>query len=179
MEGLMKKLVFIIILVVAVVCLSGIRQARADFIQPLNQVAFWVYDDVDHDGSVTLDVTGMGAGTLQFKTGSLDWADFGSTQDITTTGGTGNDYFELVWFRLRDPQDTDGVLTFQGDPEATIDGLDLYNAVIINWSDVVFSLSFASANNNDNVSPVPLPPAAFMFFSGLLGLCGVRRLTKR
>jgi len=178
----MKKLVSIIILVVAVVCFSGIRQARADFTQSLDQVAFWVYDDVVHDESVTLDVTGMGVGTLQFKTGSLDWADFGSTQDIVTTGGTGNDYFELVWFRLRDPLDTldtDGVLTFQGSPENNVNGLNLYNSVIINWSDVEFSLSFASANNNDNVSPVPLPPAAFMFFSGLLGLFGVRRLTKR
>ncbi len=172
----MKKLLSIIILAAAVICFSGIRQARADFIQPLDQIAFWVYDDVVQDGSVTLNINTYGSGTLQFRTGALDWADFGSSQDIITTGGLGGDDFELVWLRLRDPLDNNGSLTFQGDPDDTVNGLDLYNAVVISWSD---SMSFASAAGDDNLAPVPVPPAALMFFSGLLGLCGIRRFTGR
>ena len=175
----MKKLLSIIILAAAVLCFYGIKPAMADFIQPLDQVAFWVYDDVAHDGVVTLDVTNYGdAGTLQFKTSSTNWAAFGASQDITTTGGTGGDDFELVWFRLGDPVDTNGVLTFQGSPEGTVNGLDLYNLVIISWSDATLPISIVSPNNNDNVAPVPVPPAVLMFFSGLLGLCGIRRFTR-
>jgi len=175
----MKKIVSIMIMA-ALFCFSGIAAARADFIQPLNEIAFWVYDDAVHDGMVTLDITSYGgAGALQFKTIGTNWTAFGSSQDIATTGGTGGDDFELVWFRLGDPVDTDGVLTFQGSPEKTVNGLDLYNSVIINWSDTTFSLSFATPNDNDNVAPVPVPPSALMFFSGLLGLCGLRRFGRR
>ena len=172
----MKKLLSIIILAAAVICFFGIKPAMADFIQPLDQVAFWVYDDIDQNGSVTLNINTSGSGVLQFRTGALDWADFSSPQQIVTTGGLGGDNVELVWLRLRDPLDNDGSLTFQGDPDDTVDGFDLYNSVIINWSG---SISYASAAGDDNLAPVPLPPAALMFFSGLLGLCGIRRFTDR
>ena len=52
----------------------------------------------------------------------------------------------------------------------------MFNSVMLNWG--TFELTIFVAGDNDNVAPVPVPAAFWLFGSGLIGLIGLRRRLK-
>ncbi|MFH2066232.1 MAG: hypothetical protein ABIK15_13615 [Pseudomonadota bacterium] len=131
-------------------------------------VAFYLID-TDHDGSVTINITGNWPFDL-----NLDWSYDGSNWfdwspalmnfDTTAESYCGVIYLSIVenWVR-----DTVGDTIFDGGGVAGNDGW--YRSVFIKWSDAP-QLSFLTAQPNDAVSPTPIANAALLLGSGVFGL---------
>ncbi len=177
----MKKILVMAFAMMLVVWVAGVQNAAAAFMDP---VTFYVVDDNtgSDDDSVTLsfDYTNWTPGVaLQLSTDNSSW---------TTVGGSyavGANDWQQVWLRVdlgSGFYDTDGNVEFSGLEVNS----GLYNAVQVVWDQYsvsggpTFDISINTivANDDDNVGAVPIPPSAFMLFSGILGLFGVRRMRR-
>ena len=163
-RSLIPVLVFIMLL-------GFVRVAKANFVQTLDEVSFYVVDDntlpSGGNNSVDLAIPSIGlTGILQYSMNNSTW---NNVTDSLLTIATGSDDWERVWFRLDlgGSYVTKGTLTFTGQ-----DG-DLWNAVAITWDNNGFT--FGVPGDNDNVASVPIPAAVWLFGSGLFGLVPVRR----
>ncbi|MEA5112555.1 MAG: hypothetical protein VB050_00860 [Geobacteraceae bacterium] len=146
----------------------------------VDPVQFWVYDEpgLPGDGQVTLSVsnydfsgTGVPA-TLQYSIdNNTAWTN--AVPAITLAGELHQLYFRLVPNAA--PAITGGDLNFQGQ-----DG-NYFNGATINWAGYA-DITIGVAGNKDKLSAMkatgvttPIPPAVFLFGSGLPGLFFLRR----
>ena len=167
----MKKL---IILAALMLMISVPAVAQASFVQNLDPARFWVVDDnsISDDNLVALELAEVGiigsGNTLQYSLDNAAWTDVNFSAPLVIA--TGDDDWELVYFRLAlgdGGYDTSAAVSF-----IAPDG-ELFNSVLMNWGS--FQLTMAVAGDNDNVAPVPVPAAVWLFGSGLMGLIGLRR----
>jgi hypothetical protein len=147
------------------------------------QVQFWVYDVPGSpvDGKVTLDLSNFGLSGPEKLQYSIDnnsgWSDVGSTlPTITLSGGQHQIYLRLS--TNADTAVTSGDLKFMGQNG------NYYNGAAITWtgnSGITFAVAGAAKLSPTEIpgTTVPVPPAAFLFGSGLSGLFFVRRKKSR
>jgi hypothetical protein len=160
-------------------CLGSVSLAGAalseSYVYGTGPAAFMVIDEngTTGDGFVTLSFFSTTAG-LQYQPGSGAWQDVFMSQIVSGqyTGsliiGTGNDHSEMVRFRI--PTATEATMIFSG-PNGPF-----WHTVILQWNGSgTSSLSVATASGTDNVAPVPIPGAAWLFAPALAGLMGLRR----
>lgn len=173
----MKKLIGFVLFSLTVFCSAS---ASASLVDPYEHgfwdpVSFLVVDDPDSTdpGNVFLSSIGFGlpAGyQLEYMVGVSAWTVLQPTTVFSTPQGR-----ETVTFRLRNSAtggvDTSGSLTFLG-----LESSDLYNSLVIDWDESVsMVLTVSVPGENDNVAPVPVPGALWLFGSGIAGLFAIRR----
>lgn len=175
----MKKLIGFLLFSLTVFCSASASASLVDPYQQgfLDPVSFMVVDDPDSTdlGKVFLSTSffGLPAGyQLEYLyAGVSAW----TVLQPTTVFNTAPQGREMVTFRLHNAAtggvDTSGTLTFQG-----LESADLYTTLIIDWDESVFmALSISTAGNDDNIAPVPVPGALWLFGSGIAGLFAIRR----
>lgn len=167
----MKKLQ---LLLATLVCsLVFVSTASADLVQ------FYVFDapGMTGDGQVSLSLSTY---TFPKKPGStLQYALNNETtwQNVTGNTLTLNGLVNLVKFQLIFLGDTltDGNIIFDG----ADNGGSYFNSATIEWltgdPDASFAVTVGTTSNNDKVSPVPVPPAAYLLASGVIGIITMRR----
>ena len=167
----MERKRFLIPVLAFIMLLAFAQVAKANFVQTLDEVSFYVVDDntlpSGGNNSVDLAIPSIGlTGTLQYSINNNTW---NYVTDSSLTIATGSDDWERVWFRLDMGSSyvTKGTLTFTGQ-----DG-NLWNAVAIKWDNNGYT--FGVSSDNDNVAPVPISAAVWLLGSGLIGLVAVRR----
>jgi hypothetical protein len=139
------------------------------------QAEFWVVDNaIDSDTTVGLTILNypLSASNLEYSTdGGQVWTSIDSSTTSLNIDTGSNGGKKLVAFQLEGtPPTTTATMTFGG-----LDGPGLYHSVALNFDYKYISLDTASGA--DHVSSVPLPAAAWLLCSGLLGLVGIRRKT--
>jgi hypothetical protein len=166
--------VILIFLCFSSVSLSGAALSESYVYGP-GPAAFMVIDEngTTGDGFVTLSFFSTTVG-LQYQYGTGVWEDVILSQIISgqyigsLTIDTGNDHNEMVRFRI--PTATEATMIFSG-PNGPF-----WHTVILQWNgNGTSSLSVATASGSDNVAPVPIPGAAWLFAPALAGLVGLRR----
>lgn len=161
----MKKLQLLLAtLVCSLVFASAASAAPATY--PMN---FWAVD-MNGDNSVTLDILNFdflgGVLTLQYAVNNTtSWNNAG--EQITLKGDLNQIFFQLI----AGPDTlTNGKLSFKGQLDTT----QLYNSATIAWMGYP-DISIATPGGTDKVSPVPVPPAAYLLASGVIGIITMRR----
>lgn len=175
----MKK---ILILTIAAILIFGFTApASADFTDPystgLTTAQFYAVDNLgtSGDNSVTLSNISYVVGyTLQYSlAGSGIWTSVATNSTFTVSTV---DHYQLLLFRLMSAGGeyiTTAYLTFTGQYAANS---PLYNGVqLIFNGGSAFLFASETAAGTDHVSPAPIPTAAWLLATGLIGLVGVRR----
>ena len=168
----MERKRFLISILAFIMLLGFAQVAKADFVQSLDEVSFYVVDDntlpSGGNNSVDLAILSIGlTGTLQYSINNNTW---NYVTDSPLTIATGSDDWERVWFRLdmESSYVTKGTLTFTAQ-----DG-NLWNAVAIKWNGSN-GYTLGVPCDDGNVAPVPIPATVWLLGSGLFGLVAVRR----
>jgi hypothetical protein len=141
----------------------------------LDPVCFYLLDDSVHSNDYQTTVTA----TNIFGTGNLEYSFSGEsdsfvswsnprTVDLPPAG------FLPIYFRLNTGANilTEADLTFNAF-EAVYHGLDGYQNVVMNFD--LASIQLATSTTNDNFASVPIPSAALLLGTGLIGIFRFRR----
>ena len=166
----MRRLVFSI-LIILITCFSAMPGlVRA------SSVAFYAVDDLVNgtsDNLVTIyfDVTDLlnSGWELQYLHDN-NWDSTGASITVNTDENThlGSVYLRLY---LAGSSSPDGTISFLGPGTNDFGIEDVYNSAKIVWANA-YTVSFQVAGDNDDFKAVPIPAAAILFGSGLLGLVG-------
>ncbi len=149
---------------------------------------FWATDV--NGGGVTLDFNLLSTpATLWFSTDNSNWIRLFRADDaysLLTSSLTMADTTHLyLKMDLNDAITTLGASAAAANVPTVLfsgpDGNDLYNALFIQWTGagLLPSLSFITPEGGDNVSATPIPSAAFLLCSGLVGFVVFRRRNRR
>ena len=169
-----------IIALLAVVLFGTATPARASLLAD-----FWAVDT--DGGGVTLDVSLFSTpATLWFSTDQHNWIRLFQTEDpfsLLSTSLTLGDTTHLFLKMDQIVPTTKSLFAAPATPTSIYSGADgngLYNSLAIKWTGTgtPFSLSLFTPAGKDGVgstSSVPIPNAALLFCSGLLGFFAFKR----
>jgi hypothetical protein len=163
------------ILAMAAVLVLGISSLAVAEVSAQNPFGFYVYD-TNNDQSVSLSLGGFSPyGTLEYSTDGGNWNNFTSTVPITLSG---NATSQLIQFHLLIGPDiyTFGTIEFGGEVNNGLwhsATLNFYNSITNQW--LAYTVGTAGGSDSIGNAPTttPIPAAAWLLGSGLLGLIGI------